>query len=347
MVVYLDVSTNHNGVIIVAVLWFLSAFSGLFIGLRAYSKLSRNRQLWWDDVSIFVSWILLLLSASATTTNVRLGFGRPIREVPFENLVLFGIQSNISGFASVLAVLFSKASFALTLLRLADGWMKWFIIGLLVLLNITHYFGALMFWVSCNPPAKTWNPTIPGECWPSSVSISASLFVGACSAFCDFALALLPWRLLLRFNMFNKEKIGVAIAMSMGIFAGISCIVKMTNIPLLYDGRDFSYNALPLVIWGLVEPSVTIMAASIPVMRHLFVSRREDRDRPGTAATAASSSSSPSGNTSTTNPARDSIGGSRESRLAAIRANRHNAVDEINLYSDGNGVALPSEKGAL
>jgi len=89
------------------------------------------------------------------------------------------------------------------------------------------------------------------------------------------------------------------------------------------------------------------MAASIPVMRHLFVSRREDRDRPGTAATAASSSSSPSGNTSTTNPARDSIGGSRESRLAAIRANRHNAVDEINLYSDGNGVALPSEKGAL
>lgn len=39
----------------------------------------------------------------------------------------------------------------------------------------------------------------------------------ACSAFCDFALALLPWRLLLRFNMFNKEKIGVAIAMSMGI----------------------------------------------------------------------------------------------------------------------------------
>lgn len=34
---------------------------------------------------------------------------------------------------------------------------------------------------------------------------------------CDFVLALLPWVLLLRFNMYNGEKIGVAIAMSMGI----------------------------------------------------------------------------------------------------------------------------------
>jgi hypothetical protein len=40
--------------------------------------------------------------------------------------------------------------------------------------------------------------------------------VVACSAFCDFALALLPWRLLLRYDMYNREKIGVAIAMSMG-----------------------------------------------------------------------------------------------------------------------------------
>lgn len=41
--------------------------------------------------------------------------------------------------------------------------------------------------------------------------------VAACSAFCDFVFALLPWRLLLRFDIYNKEKVGVAIAMSMGV----------------------------------------------------------------------------------------------------------------------------------
>ncbi|AEO54555.1 hypothetical protein MYCTH_2123458 [Thermothelomyces thermophilus ATCC 42464] len=49
-------------------------------------------------------------------------------------------------------------------------------------------------------------------------------------------------------------------------YAGISCIFKMTKIPLLYRDKNFSYNALPLVIWAFLEPAVTIMAASIPVI---------------------------------------------------------------------------------
>jgi hypothetical protein len=106
--------------------------------------------------------------------------------VPFENLVPFGLQSNISGFASIIAVACSKTSFGLTLLRLTDGWMKWLIIGLLVLLNITQYLSAIFFWVSCNPPAKTWNPLLPGECWPISVTVNTGLFVGCRANLCPF-----------------------------------------------------------------------------------------------------------------------------------------------------------------
>ncbi|KAL2268831.1 hypothetical protein VTJ83DRAFT_3677 [Remersonia thermophila] len=277
MVVYVPLADNPRGVTIIAVLWVMTVLSTIFVALRLYSKITRTRHLWWDDYFIFAAWVLLVVSCSTTTANARLGFGLHTYEVPFENLVPFGIQSNISGFTSILAVACSKTSFGITLLRLSDGWMKWFIIVLLVLLNLTHYTSSVFFWVSCNPPAKTWNPLLEGECWPTSVTVNYSLFVGACSAFCDFALALLPWRLLLRFNMYNREKIGVAICMSMGIFAGITCIIKMTTIPLLYDG-DFSYNSLPLVLWGFTEPSLTIIAASIPVLRHLFRSFRRNDD---------------------------------------------------------------------
>jgi hypothetical protein len=109
--------------------------------------------------------------------------------VPLENLVTFGIQSTISGFTSIIAVACSKTSFALTLLRLTDGWMKWFIIGLLVLLNVTHAISAIFFWMSCNPPAKTWDVMLPGECWPTSVTVNYSLFVGgkrACNTLLTF-----------------------------------------------------------------------------------------------------------------------------------------------------------------
>ncbi|KAK4119348.1 hypothetical protein N657DRAFT_659100 [Parathielavia appendiculata] len=310
MVVYVDLATNHRGVIILAVLWPMITLSGVFLGLRLYSKLTRSRRLWWDDYCIIAAWILLLVSCSATTANTRLGFGLHFFEVPLENLITFGIQSTVSGFTSIIAVACSKTSFAITLLRLADGWIRWFIIGLLVLLNVTHYISAVFFWVSCNPPAKTWDVMLPGDCWPASVTVNYSLFVGACSAFCDFALALLPWRLLLRFNMHNKEKIGVAVAMSMGVFAGIICIVKMTFIHVLYDS-DFSYNSLQLVIWGFIEPALTIMAASIPMMRHLFKSLRRESDLRDTSTTTATAMSLSNNNDN------------RQNRFAPTRSTRN------------------------
>jgi len=43
--------------------------------------------------------------------------------------------------------------------------------------------------------------------------VSDSAFIAAC----DILLALLPWKILLQFRMYRREKIGIAIAMSMGI----------------------------------------------------------------------------------------------------------------------------------
>ncbi|KAK3298691.1 putative integral membrane protein [Chaetomium fimeti] len=285
MVVYVDLATNPQARVIVAVLWVMTTLAGVFLSLRLYSKISRRRRLWWDDYLIIVAWVMLLVSCSTSTANSRLGFGLHFDELPVENLTRLGIHSTISGFASVIAVACSKTSFGLTLLRLTDGWIKWYIIGLLVLLNVTHYSSSVFFWVSCNPPAKTWDMTIPGECWPISVTVNTSMFFGSCSALCDFSLALLPWRFLLKYNMYNREKIGVAIAMSMGVFAGISSVVKMTTIPGVLNAGDFSYNALPLVVWGFSESALTIMAASIPMMRHLFISFRRDNNIPTTATT--------------------------------------------------------------
>ena len=34
--------------------------------------------------------------------------------------------------------------------------------------------------------------------------------------------------------------------------------------------EDFSHDGIPLVIWGIAEAAVTIMAASVPMLRILF-----------------------------------------------------------------------------
>lgn len=46
----------------------------------------------------------------------------------------------------------------------------------------------------------------------------------------DFLLAMLPWTIIWTLTMNRKEKFGVAIAMSMGVFAGITSLLKIPAI---------------------------------------------------------------------------------------------------------------------
>ncbi|ERT01090.1 hypothetical protein HMPREF1624_02329 [Sporothrix schenckii ATCC 58251] len=254
---------DNRGPYIDASLWTLQAVAGIFLGLRIYCKVFRNRGLWFDDYFLLASWILLAVSASATSANVALGFGRHFDEFDPRNLERYGIYSMLSGFFSILSSVFSKTSFAITLLRLTDGWTKRLIWAIIVSLHILMPFSAAFLFVSCSSPVQ-----VHGKCWSASVAVIYGIVVGSYSAFCDLALALLPWRILLRCRMYRREKIGVALAMSMGIFACATGVAKSAMIPSL-GNPDFTYKGAPFVVWGFAECAVSIMAASIPALRVL------------------------------------------------------------------------------
>ncbi|OAA65613.1 hypothetical protein SPI_02400 [Niveomyces insectorum RCEF 264] len=262
-------SGGDRGSYINGSIWAMQSLAGLFLGLRVYCKLSRRRGLWWDDYFLIASWILLLVSAASTSSNVHLGFGKHFQEVDLGNLELMGILSLLSGFFSILSAVASKTSFAMTLLRLTDGWLKRIIWAIIVSMNVLMPLSALFLFVDCNPVAKNWKPDLPGKCWPGNVSVVYGIVVGAYTSGCDLALALLPWRILMRFRMYRREKIGVAVAMSMGVFACATGIVKCVMLPLL-SNPDFTYDGAPFVVWGFAECAVLIMAASIPALRALF-----------------------------------------------------------------------------
>ena len=64
---------------------------------------------------------------------------------------------------------------------------------------------------------KAWNPSVEGTCRDSTGAIKYGIFNAAWCAFADFALALLPWNLIWGLNLRLREKIGVGVAMSMGV----------------------------------------------------------------------------------------------------------------------------------
>jgi hypothetical protein len=134
------------------------------------------------------------------------------------------------------AIALSKISFGLTLLRLTDGRIRVFVYFAISNLAIFSIPATIIPWVQCKPLAKTFVDFIPGTCinkhpsvvygrfqageqtTPKSVYFNFWLTCDAVwSALMDVCLALLPWKILWGLQMRTAEKVGVCIAMSLGI----------------------------------------------------------------------------------------------------------------------------------
>ncbi|KAI8940708.1 hypothetical protein NX059_001974 [Plenodomus lindquistii] len=253
----------------VGISWWLTILCGAFLALRIYAKVSRKQGLWWDDHILITSWVLLLIQGIILQVGQSLGFGKRIVDIPVQNLPTIIIGTSVGASISCFASTFSKISFGVTLLRLTTGSLRWFVWFCIVSLFLVMLPSALNTWIQCRPLAKTWDDSIEGTCWPANVTVNYGIFNAAWCAVADFALALIPWKLIWGLQLQMREKIGIGIAMSMGILAGICAIVKGIYIVQLRQ-QDFFYNGKDVTIWTVVETATAIIAASIPVLRVFF-----------------------------------------------------------------------------
>ena len=185
--------------------WFLVLLATLLLGLRVYCKLWRRRGLWWDDWVLVASWVRyphplfynaqsyhslpvfhspnipeqvsLVVSASLQSASVSLGMGKHSRDIDPNNMSTIALLNYTAGFASALAAVWSKTSFALTLLRISDGWMKWLVWFIIVSVNIVMGVNGTIQWVQCWPVEKLWHPKLHGSCLASVVVQDYNTFV--------------------------------------------------------------------------------------------------------------------------------------------------------------------------
>ncbi|KAK3990830.1 hypothetical protein QBC44DRAFT_58099 [Cladorrhinum sp. PSN332] len=260
-------------------IWLLTALSAAFLALRVYCKFLRHRGLWWDDHVLIASWISLMTSCAFISVSINLGFGRSLSLFNFQNLEPYLLYTNLAGTFSILAALWSKTSFGLTILRISSGWTKFAVWFIIITVNIALGGAIAITWGQCTPINKTWQPFTPGQCWPKYVQVHYNIFTAVYSGAMDIILALVPWKLIWSLTMNRKEKCGVLVAMSMGVFAGITSIIKITQLPSI-SNSTFTESTTQLMILAAAEGAITIIAASIPILRALL---RDTRPPPGPA----------------------------------------------------------------
>ncbi|KAM0329193.1 hypothetical protein ACHAQA_004492 [Verticillium albo-atrum] len=218
----------------------------------------------------YVLQVSLAIAVSINTYIVTLGFGSHVWTISEENLRTINLNTIMVATFGILATTLSKTSFAVTLYRIStQQWMKWLLIFIIVTINISMNLVWIFGLAKCSPLAKVFDKNVPGTCWDRTKLLRFQLFAAYYSAALDFVLAFLPWQIIMGMSMRRRERLGVAVAMSLGAIAGITAIVKAVLVVNM-TSTDFTFDRVDLTIWTLTEPAASIMAVSIPVLRMLY-----------------------------------------------------------------------------
>ncbi|KAL2205043.1 hypothetical protein CC79DRAFT_1370861 [Sarocladium strictum] len=270
---------DERGTRLLASVWTLTAVAAVLLGLRLYCKIWRGRGLWWDDHLLIIAMVSLTIAASINSYLVSLGFGQHLDTIGTEDRKTINLFTILVACFGIIATTTSKSSFALTLHRIATtNWMKYFLIFIIISINISMNLVWIFGFAKCTPLQRVWDKSVPGTCWDPKKLVKFQLFAAYYSAILDFVLAFLPWPIIMGVSMRRRERVGVAIAMSLGAIAGICGIVKSVMVVKM-TSLDITYDRVDLTIWTLTEPAASIMAISIPHLRMLYQELKSSHNR--------------------------------------------------------------------
>lgn len=120
--------------------------------------------------------LALVADCAFISASITLGLGRPLTQFNFANLGDFLLFSNFAGSFSILAALWSKTSFAVTVLRISTGWIRAFVWFIIITVNACLGVAIAITWAQCMPIEKVWHPYLEGTCWPKIVQIRYNIF---------------------------------------------------------------------------------------------------------------------------------------------------------------------------
>jgi len=130
---------DNLGPRLVITIWFLIALATAFLALRLYCKLSRHSGLWWDDHILIGAWVCITIETALLTYATTLGYGKHLWDLDMtdmEGAKKTFMAINVAGTLSITAAIWSKTSFAITLLKLTHGWLKATIWIIIISMNV-------------------------------------------------------------------------------------------------------------------------------------------------------------------------------------------------------------------
>ncbi|KAJ5805082.1 hypothetical protein N7474_010969 [Penicillium riverlandense] len=210
---------------------------------------------------------LLLYTIFLTIAGVH-GFGQSITTLEMDEAVKAVYNEMVGQTFAVLGMAIAKLSLGIFLLRIViKQWHRISIWVSMVSLLIVSVATAIIFWIQRLPSESIYDPRVPGR---TIVRVTPfSVLLGSWCAAVDFYFALLPWLFIWNLNMKFKEKMSIAISLSLGFIACVCGIIRTIDLGGL-SSSNYTEDTVNLIIWSAVELAVTLICVGIPTIRPLY-----------------------------------------------------------------------------
>ncbi|KAI5781944.1 hypothetical protein EDC01DRAFT_235044 [Geopyxis carbonaria] len=266
--VQLDPADDRSGEILATGAFFLF-FIVLVTVLRLYGRLHLMKlPLALDDVLICIASVFGIGFLCVEMISCKYGAGKHFFPLSLESKSTYQFSVWLACSFYMCGMGFVKFAMLALYWRLSPSqgfrnilMFMFLFVGLLTVSNV------LVVVFQCKPIVATWDLRVRnGTC----INIIAFYYSNsALNILTDFAVYVLPMRMLWNIQLPIRQKISLCGIFGLGAIACIASVVRVANIPLMARNGDHSWNIVNAMIWSIVEMGVSILAASFPSLKVL------------------------------------------------------------------------------
>ncbi|KAI9673327.1 MAG: hypothetical protein M1829_004093 [Trizodia sp. TS-e1964] len=246
--------------------------ASIAVTLRVLARRIKGAPLLRDDYTCFFALAVAYTIFIFCLVGIHYGLGRHIWTLSDDQVKHVYLSAGMFEILYVICVTATKMSILFMYARIFVTTVTprfraaLYIVGVIVLAYGISFTFSLIF--QCRPLAYAFDKTIPGgDCVNvGSLFISAALINIAS----DITILVLPMPLIFRLWVSQKQKAAVAGIFLLGGFVCIASIVRLWVLANTAVILDTPWGIVDFMLWSIIEPSIGIVCACIPVMGPLL-----------------------------------------------------------------------------
>ncbi|KAF4301336.1 integral membrane protein [Botryosphaeria dothidea] len=257
------VESQGPTVITISVVFAVITF--IIMALRLWARIFLVQKVGMDDILISVGALLAWAFIAATILSVQHGLGDHYVDVEPRGLQNMISYSQIVWLSSIFynaCLGFIKTSVLALYMRLGDRTLKRLAIIMTCIVAAQASAHVLVCIFQCSPVSAAYDLAITKK---KCIDINAFYLANAAvNISTDLLTYTLPIKTVLHLQVPKNQKIGLGVMLSLGLFACISSIIRISYIPQMLTSSDPTWAISGAMYWSVIETNVGIAAASIP-----------------------------------------------------------------------------------